>query len=45
MLTSFSEELEKTMYHRLNKHLGINNVLVNEQFGFRKNLSTEHAAY
>jgi hypothetical protein len=28
MLTSFSKVLEKTMYHRLNQHLSVNNVLV-----------------
>ena len=39
MLTSFSKVLEKTIYHRLNQHLSVNNVLVNEQFGFRKHLS------
>jgi hypothetical protein len=33
------------MYSRLNQHLITNNVLATEQFGFRKNRSTEHAAY
>jgi hypothetical protein len=33
------------MYHRLNQHLSVNIVLVNEQFGFCKKLSTERAAY
>jgi hypothetical protein len=33
------------MYHILNQHLQVNNVLVTEQFGFRKDLSTEHAAF
>jgi hypothetical protein len=33
------------MYHRLSQHLSVNNTLINEQFGFRKKLSTKHAAY
>jgi hypothetical protein len=45
MLTVFSKVLEKTMYHRLNRHLQMNNILVQEQFGFRKDLSTDRAAF
>jgi hypothetical protein len=33
------------MYSRLNHHLIINNILAMEQYGFRKDRSTEHAAY
>jgi hypothetical protein len=33
------------MYYRLNQHLKINNVLVSEQYRFRKCLSTQHVAY
>jgi hypothetical protein len=33
------------MYSRLNQHLGINNILATEQYGFRKDQSTEDAAY
>jgi hypothetical protein len=33
------------MYYRLNLHLQINNILVREQYGFSKGVSTEHAAY
>jgi hypothetical protein len=33
------------MYYRLNQHLQINNILVGEQYGFRKGLSTEYAAH
>jgi hypothetical protein len=36
MLTVFSTVLEKTMYHRLKQHLQVNNILVQEQFGFWK---------
>jgi hypothetical protein len=33
------------MCSRLNHHLSINNILATEQCGFRKDQSTEHAAY
>ena len=33
------------MYSRLNQHLSINNILAMEQYGFRKDQSTERAAY
>jgi hypothetical protein len=36
MLTVFSKVIEKTMYLRLNQHLQVNNILVHEQFGFRR---------
>jgi hypothetical protein len=42
LLTMF---LKYAMYYRLNQHLQINNILVGEQYGFRKGLSTEYAAY
>jgi hypothetical protein len=45
MLTVFSKVMEKTMYHRLDQHLQVNNILVHEQFGFRKDLSTDHVAF
>jgi hypothetical protein len=45
MLSAFSKVLEKTMYHRLNQHLQVNNILIQEQFGFWKDLSTDHAAF
>jgi hypothetical protein len=45
LLTVFSKVLEKTTYHRLNQHLQVNHILVREQFGFRKVLSTNHAAF
>jgi hypothetical protein len=43
-ITSFFQLLEKTMYNRLNQHLIINNILATEQYGFRKDQSTEQAA-
>jgi uncharacterized protein YutD len=45
LLPVFSKIIEKTMYSRLNQHLITNNILAMEQFGFRKDRSTEHAAY
>jgi hypothetical protein len=45
MLTVFKKVIEKTMYRRLNQHLQVNNILVHEQFGFRKYLSTDYAAF
>jgi hypothetical protein len=33
------------MYNRLNQYLTVNNILVQEQFGFWKDLSTDHAAF
>jgi hypothetical protein len=43
LLTTFSKVLETSMYYTLNQHLQINNILVGEQYGFRKGLSTEYA--
>jgi hypothetical protein len=33
------------MYNRLSHYMHTNNILVPEQFGFRKGLSTEYAAF
>jgi len=41
-LTSFSKIFEKVIFSRSYHH---NNILVNEQFGFRKGLSTELVSY
>jgi exonuclease III len=45
LLTSFSKIIEKLMYARLIKHIETNNILANEQFGFRSHSSTEQAAF
>ena len=45
LLTSFSKIIEKIIYKRLYCHLSSNNILVNNQFGFREKLSTELATY
>ena len=37
--------LEKVMYSRLSQHLFVNKIIASEQFGFRKNSSTETAIY
>jgi hypothetical protein len=41
----FSKIFEKIIYKRLYHHLTSNNILVNEQFGFRCNSSTKIAIY
>jgi hypothetical protein len=45
LLTTFSKILEKVMYNRLSHYLQTNNIVVSEQFGFRKGISTENAAF
>jgi hypothetical protein len=45
LFTAFSKVLETAMYYRLNQHLQINNILVGEQYGFRRGLSIEYAAH
>jgi hypothetical protein len=42
---AFSKVIETTLYHRLNHHLQLNNILVAEKYGFRKGLSTKNPAY
>jgi hypothetical protein len=45
LLTNFSTVLEKVMHDRLRHYFHTNNILVPEQFGFRKGISTEMAAF
>jgi hypothetical protein len=45
LLTSFSKVFEKIIYDRLLQHMEINNILVEEQFGFRTSSSTDKASY
>jgi hypothetical protein len=45
ILTSFSKVLEKLLYIRLSEHITKNDILVNEQFGFRAESSTVKATY
>jgi len=44
-LTSFSKLFEKVMQIRRLKNLADNNILVEEQYGFRTNLKTDNALY
>jgi hypothetical protein len=45
LLTVFSKVFEKAMHSRLSLHLHTNNILVTEQHGFRKGISTENATF
>ena len=40
LIVVFSKVLEEAMRSRLSQHLHINSVLVTEQYGFRKGVST-----
>ena len=42
-MTGFPKIFELLIFHMLNHHLVSNNILVNEQFGFRNNVSTDSA--
>jgi len=41
----FSKVLEKAVHNRLIQHLHTNNILVMEQYCFRKEISSEDAAF
>jgi hypothetical protein len=45
LLTAFLKVIEKVIYVRLYQHLINHNILVNEQFGFRAQSSTEKATF
>jgi hypothetical protein len=45
LLATFPIIIEKIIYKRPFSHLNMNNILVKEQFGFRKESSTEMAEY
>jgi hypothetical protein len=45
LLTTFSKVLGKVMHNSLSHYLQTNNILVPDQFGFRKEISTENAAF
>jgi hypothetical protein len=45
LLTSFSKIFEKVIYNRLYQHINNNQILANEQFGFRHAPSTDIANY
>jgi hypothetical protein len=45
LLTSFSKIIEKLIYMRLITHIVANNLLVQEQYGFRTHSLTEKASF
>jgi hypothetical protein len=45
LLTSFSKVLGKALYNRLSEYINNNNLLIGEQFGFRKGFATEDAIF
>ena len=45
LLMIFSNVVEKVVHSRLSQHLHTNNILVTEQYSFRKEISTEVAAF
>jgi hypothetical protein len=45
LLTTFSKVLEKVMHNRLRHYLQTNNILVPEEFGSRKGISTENTTF
>jgi len=45
LLTSFSKIIEKLIYARLHAHNDMNNILVQEQYGFWTHSSTEQAVF
>jgi hypothetical protein len=45
LLTSFSKILEKVVYNRLLQHTKRNNIITSDQYGFKKNSSTEVAVF
>ena len=45
LLTVFSKILKKARHCRLSQHLHTNNIMFTEQFGFRKEKSSEDAAF
>jgi len=44
-LTSFSKVSKKAIYSRLTEHLVNNKLLAENQYGFRKGLTTENAIF
>jgi len=45
LLMTFSKVVEATIYDIINHHLQVNNILLAEQYGLRRGLSTENSAY
>jgi hypothetical protein len=45
LLPAFSKVFERILYDRLLQHIETNNILTDEQFGFRTSSSTDKATY
>jgi hypothetical protein len=45
LLSSFSKNFEKVIFNRIKHHIDANNILAQEQYGFRTKSSTEVATY
>jgi Notch-like protein len=45
LLSSFCKVFERLIYNRFFEHININNILDNDQYGFRPNSSTEKASF
>ena len=45
LLTAFLKVIEKALYNRLIDYLNSNSLLNPQQFGFRRNLSTDNAIF
>jgi hypothetical protein len=45
LLTTLPKVMENVMYNRISHYLKANNILVPEEFGFRKGMFTENAAF
>jgi hypothetical protein len=45
LLPAFSKVLERVIYNRLYDHIDNNNILDNNQYGFKPNSSTEKASF
>ena len=45
LLNGFSKIFELLIFNRLKHHVVSNNILVNEQFGFHDNVSTDSAIF
>jgi hypothetical protein len=45
LMTSFSKIFDKVVFSRLQHHIDVNNILAQEQYGFRTKLSTDMATF
>jgi hypothetical protein len=45
LLTTLFKVIENGLYNRISHYLKANNILVPEQFGFRKGIFTKNAAF